>query len=163
MISLRNHSDHDAANNFEDLAIDPSPMPSEIVDDLNGWTERGSPECGFTEREEKKITLQAEQMSALWGWLIGYHKDKKTRSIGSRYRFDPKVKEIGARVLAMLVRLRPDMLGGLSQTELAKVAKISAASFSHYSLSFAKSFPGASKMRCKSKSVSEAKRKSHRN
>jgi hypothetical protein len=148
---------------FEPQSI---PPPHEGVDERNGWREPGEGDVGYQERgnplcafdREERISLCSDELGRLFQWMLfgGSSRNRKRtgavnlklKGVCERRDFGKMLRRpsiIGYRVLAMLMRIRPDLLQGMRSVDLARVLRISERMMALYTLSFADNFPIGSK------------------
>ncbi len=149
--------------------------PDADIDERNGWTDepdRGNPLSRFEENpfdRNERVSLCADELGLLFQWLLfGGSTRNRSRSapVNQRLKDICKKREmkkilrrpsiIGHRLVAMLLRLRPDLLDGHSAASVSRKMRISPRMMALHTMSFGENFPLASKtIRRTSKVVKE--------
>ena len=133
------------------------PAPDSGIDERNGWHDRGNPLDAFD--PEARISLVSDELGRLFQWILfgGSVRDRsrngpvnqKAKAVCQGREFQKALDRpeiIAFRVMAMMLRLRPDLLEGMTAVKIAKRVGLHPRMLAHYTISFGENFPSASKV-----------------
>jgi hypothetical protein len=133
------------------------PAPGIEADAHLGWHERGNPISAF--QPEERISLVSDQFVRLLLWMMfgGSTRNRdRTGKVNLKLKAICQARDlgktlshpqiIGYRVIALLLRIRPDLLEGQTAGGLARTMGLSPRMMAHYTISFGENFPEASKV-----------------
>lgn len=153
------------------------PEPWEGIDARNGWHDDYDPALPMSQfadegsafDPDQRISLCGQEVARLFQWLLfggSVRNRDRSRAVNLKLKriceqrdFDSVLKRpqlIGYRLVAMLLRIRPELLNGLCAAQLARRLQISPRAMAYHTISFGENFPlGSKSIRRTSRLVNE--------